>query len=104
MNEIRDNRRRFLLKAVVVATALPLLGRLSPVQAAPLPKLPLTNAQAKALGYVEDASKTKNAAHKPGSNCANCQFFTAASGACVLFPGYSVAPKGWCSAWAKKAA
>ena len=104
MDEIRDPRRRFLLKAAIVATALPLLGRLSPVQAAPLPKLPLDNAQAKALGYVEDASKTTNPAHKPGSVCSNCQFFTAATGACTLFPGFSVQPKGWCSAWAKKAA
>lgn len=103
MSEIRDNRRRFLLKAAVAVTAIPLLGRVSAVQAAPLPKLPLTNAQAKALAYVEDASKTKNAAHKPGSNCANCQFFTASTGACALFAGFSVAPKGWCSAWAKKA-
>ena len=104
MSEIRDNRRRFLLKAVVAATALPLLGRMSPVQAAPLRKLPLTNPQAKALSYVEDVTKTKHAALKPGSKCANCQFFTAATGACTLFAGYKVAPKGWCSAWAKKAA
>ena len=103
MTEIRDDRRRFLLKAAVAVSALPLLGRISPVQAAPLPKLPLTNPQAKALAYVEDASKTKNAAHKPGSNCANCQFFTPATGACALFAGYRVPPKGWCSAWAKKA-
>ena len=68
------------------------------------PSSPLTNAQAKALGYVEDATKTTNKAFKPGSNCANCQFFTAATGACTLFAGFSVAPKGWCTAWAKKAA
>jgi len=104
MSENRVTRRRFLVQAAVAATALPLLGAMAaPASAAALPKLPLTNAQAKALSYIEDASKTKNAARKPGSTCANCQFFTAATGACTLFAGFSVAPKGWCSAWAKKA-
>jgi hypothetical protein len=103
MTEHRNSRRRFLVQAAVAATALPLLSRMAPAIAAPLPKLPLANAQAKALGYTEDAAKTTNAAHKPGSACANCQFFTAATGACALFAGFSVTPKGWCSAWAKKA-
>lgn len=104
MTEHRSSRRRFLVQAAVAATALPLLARMADQPAfAALPKLPLDNPQAKALGYVEDASKTTNAAHKPGSACANCQFFTAATGACALFAGFSVSPKGWCSAWAKKA-
>jgi hypothetical protein len=105
MSENTVTRRRFLVQAAVAATALPLLGAMAaPASAAPLPKLPLTNAQAKALAYIEDAAKTTNKAHKPGSTCANCQFFTAATGACTLFAGFSVAPKGWCTAWAKKAA
>lgn len=105
MSENTVTRRRFLVQAAVAATALPLLGSMAgTASAAPLPKLPLTNAQAKALAYIENATKTTNKAFKPGSNCANCQFFTAATGACTLFAGFSVAPKGWCSAWAKKAA
>lgn len=103
MTEHRNSRRRFLLQAAVAVTALPLLGKLSPAIAAPLPRLPATNAQAKALGYTEDPKKF-GATHKPGSNCLNCQFFTQATGACALFPGFSVAPKAWCTAWAKKAA
>ena len=103
MTEHHAPRRRFLAQLALAAAALPLLSRTGNAVAAPLPRLPASNAQAKALGYVEDASKTKNAAHKPGSNCANCQFFTASTGACALFAGFSVAPKGWCSAWAKKA-
>ena len=104
MTEHRPSRRRFLLQAAVAATTLPILATMArqPAEAA-LAKLPLDNPQAKALGYVEDASKTTNAAHKAGSSCSNCQFFTAATGACALFSGFSVAPKGWCSAWAKKA-
>ena len=54
-------------------------------------------------GKPERHLAAKHAAFKPGSSCANCQFFTAATGACTLFPGFAVAPKGWCSAWAKKA-
>ena len=102
MSDTRISRRRFLLGAAVAATALPLLGRMGEAQAAPLPHLPATNPQAKALGYVDDATKAP-AARKPGSACANCQFFTAGTNACALFAGFSVSPKGWCSAWAKKA-
>lgn len=104
MNEPSLSRRKFLIGAAVAAAAVPLLGAAPQARAAALPKLPASNAQAKALGYVPDASKTTNPAHKPGSACANCQFFTAATGACALFAGFSVESKGWCSAWAKKAA
>jgi len=96
-------RRRFLIQAVVTSVALPLLGAAGAAQAQALKKLPPTNPQAQALGYVEVAGSNKAPTFKPGSNCANCQFFTAGTGACTLFPGYSVAAKGWCSAWAKKA-
>jgi hypothetical protein len=95
-------RRRFLAGAALVAAA-PLLLRAPVARAAGLPPLSPSNPQAKALGYVVDATKTTNAAHKPGSVCSNCQFFQAATGGCALFAGFSVSPKGWCSAWAKKA-
>ncbi len=97
------SRRRFLLIAAMATASLPIAARLVPqARAAGLNKLPLDNPQAKALGYTEDASKTKNPAYKAGSMCGNCQFFTATTGACALFAGFSVTPKGWCSAWAKK--
>ena len=100
-----SSRRRFLINVALVAVAVPVVMRMSgKAHAAALVPLPLDNPQAKALGYVEDASTTKNAAYKPGSMCSGCQFFTAATGACTLFAGFSVSPKGWCSAWAKKAA
>lgn len=100
-----SSRRRFLVRAAVGAAVLPLLGRVATQPAAAaLPPLPLTNAQAKALSYVEDASKVTSATFKPGSTCANCNFFTADTGACAIFPGFSVAPKGWCSGWALKKA
>lgn len=104
MTESNPSRRRFLIHAAVAATTLPLLARsIGSAHAAALPKLPLDNPQAKALGYVEDATKTKAPNYKPGSMCSGCQLFTAATGACALFKGFSVSPKGWCSAWAKKA-
>jgi anaerobic selenocysteine-containing dehydrogenase len=103
------SRRRFLSIAVVAAAAPLALRSLSAEAAAPaaaLPKLALTDATAKALGYAEDATKVKHAVYKVGSSCANCNFFKGASGAasgpCTLFPKNSVVSKGWCSAWAKK--
>jgi hypothetical protein len=99
------SRRRFLIHAAMATAALPLAMRMiGDAHAGALTKLPPDNAQAKALGYVEDASTSKNASFKPGSACANCHFFTAASGACSLFAGFTVSPKGWCSAWARKPA
>ena len=98
-------RRRFLIGSGLAVTAVPFVGGLwSPAaDAQALKPLPADNPTAKALAYVDDASKTTHPNFKPGSNCANCQFFTAATGACSLFPGFAVAAKGWCSAWAKKA-
>lgn len=108
------SRRRFLTIAVVAAASAPLALRSldadaaapPPAAAKPLPKLAATDPTAKALAYAEDATKVKHAAFKPGSNCANCNFFKGAKGAatgpCTLFPKNSVVSKGWCSAWAKK--
>lgn len=103
MSDTPGSRRHFLVRTLALAVAAPLLGVGAKAFAAPLPKLPPGNAQAKALHYTEDGGKVADPAHKPGSLCANCQFFTASSGACALFAGFQVAPKGWCSAWAKKA-
>lgn len=104
MNTPSVSRRRFLVTAALVAAAAPLapllVGR---AEAQALKPLPADNATAKALAYTDDASTVKHPSFKPGSSCANCQFFTAGTGACSLFPGFAVAAKGWCSAWAKKA-
>jgi High potential iron-sulfur protein len=108
-----SSRRRFLTTAVAAAASAPFAlrsldaGAAAPVAAKPLPKLAVTDATAKALGYVEDAAKVTHAAFKAGSSCANCNFFKgdrgAALGPCTLFPKNSVVSKGWCSAWAKRA-
>lgn len=104
MSQHSPSRRSFLLHAAIVAAAAPLapllVGRASAQALAPLPA---DNATAVALGYVADAATAKHASYKAGSTCANCQFFNATNSGCSLFPGFAVAPKGWCSAWAKKA-
>ena len=104
MTDYTHTRRRFLTQAAIAVTALPFLGVAGRAEATPLKPLPETHPQAKALSYVADVARSKHAALKPGSKCANCQFFTAATGACTLFAGFSVPPKAWCAAWAKKAA
>ncbi|MFN7211902.1 MAG: high-potential iron-sulfur protein [Lysobacteraceae bacterium] len=98
------DRRTFLTYGVLAAVApLAARGVVGDAPANDLPKLPLDHPQGKALAYVEDAATVKAPTFTPGSRCANCQFFTAADGACALFAGYRVDPEGWCSAWAKKA-
>ena len=100
MTTTANARRRFMLQAATAAIALPMFGQ---AFAQALKKLPADNATAKALKYVADAASSKEPGKKPGSNCANCQFFTASNAGCSLFTGFAVAPKGWCTAWAKKA-
>lgn len=105
MSTRETSRRQFLVRGALIAAAVPFaaVGLVGTASAQALKPLPADNATAVALKYVADAGQTKEPGFKPGSNCGNCQFFTAASGACTLFPGFSVAAKGWCTAWAKKA-
>ncbi len=100
------SRRRFLILAATAAAVLPLaaLRLFGNSRAADLPMLLVDKPRAKALAYTDDATKTKHPSYKPGSNCANCQLFTAATGTCSLFAGFRVAPTGWCLAWSKRAA
>jgi hypothetical protein len=97
-------RRKFLL-ACSIAAATPLAARSAFAQQKQ--KVDPGSAQAKALNYVEDASKAKDPKHKPDQFCHNCQMFQAgpneAWGPCAIFAGNLVANKGWCSAWVKKA-
>ena len=112
MQDHDSSRRRFFGYAALMAMA-PMAAQqaLAQTKAAPaakaLPKLPLDNPQAKALAYTENAATVKHAAYKAGSDCANCMLYKGAAGQaygpCTLFPQHSVAAKGWCSAWAKKA-
>ncbi|HEV2621632.1 MAG TPA: high-potential iron-sulfur protein [Frateuria sp.] len=103
MSQEKDlqSRRRFLKVAAGTAAAAAVAGSLPRfARAADLPHVAESDPTAKALDYVEDASKSKNPKHKAGDVCANCQFYsgtgTAGYGPCQLFPGKSVNAKGWC--------
>jgi hypothetical protein len=95
-----ESRRRFLKVAAGTATAAVLVGSLPRLaRAADLPHVSESDPTAKALAYVEDASKSTNPKHKAGDACANCQFYSGGPsgyGPCQLFPGKSVNAKGWC--------
>lgn len=106
-----DSRRRFIKSIVLGAATVPLIGEalFQSARAADLPHLAVTDPTAAALGYAEDtttvdAAKYPN--HKPDQICAGCNLAQApqADGylPCSIFPGKSVAPKGWCAAFVKK--
>jgi len=97
-----STRRQFMMTLVPAAAALTAVTG-ARAQAA---KIDEKDPAAVALAYKHDATKVDakaNPTYKAGNNCANCQFFTAATGACTLFPKNSVPAEAWCSAWAKKA-
>jgi High potential iron-sulfur protein len=106
---MKSSRRIFMMQAIGVAAGV--AGASKAMAQATLPKLEESDAQAKALSYVQDASKVDKAKfpkHVATDNCSNCQLYAGkpadAGGACPLFAGKQVAAKGWCSAWVKKAA
>lgn len=102
-----QTRRHFIRLACSGAAIL--TGR--DALAADAPVLDEKDPQAVALGYVADVARVDKAKHPnyvAGSVCGNCQFYqgkpTDPLAPCPLFGGKRVAVKGWCSAYAKKAA
>jgi hypothetical protein len=96
-----ESRRHFLKIAAGTTAAAVVMGGLPRLaRAADLPPVSPTDPTAKALDYVEDATKSTNPKYKAGDVCHNCQFYTATNttgrGPCQLFPGKSVNAKGWC--------
>ncbi|WP_109480766.1 high-potential iron-sulfur protein [Paraburkholderia sp. C35] len=103
---MNNSRRTFLITSIGVASTL----ALSRQAFADAPKVTEADPTAKALGYVEDASKVdkaKYAKYAAGQDCGNCSFYqgkaTDAYAGCPMFAGKQVASKGWCSAYNKKA-
>lgn len=101
---IDNGRRKFVKKGLFGLAVLPLgMGVLTTKAYAALPMLDPNAPNAKALAYTSDASAAaSHAAFKAGSNCANCNFYNAETGACPLFAGNAVEANGWCQAWVKK--
>ena len=100
---MNNTRRTFLMTLAASSAAITTAAH---AQA----KVEEKDAQALALGYVADATRTdakKYPKYAAGQNCANCALYQGkagdTAGACPLFAGKQVASKGWCSAWAKKA-
>jgi hypothetical protein len=69
-----------------------------------------TDSDAVARGYRADATKVDRAKfpkYASGQTCANCSLYVGDAGSpdggCSLFYGRSVAARGWCDAWEKKA-
>ena len=106
-DENNESRRR-LLKLAAGTTAVAVVLGVMPrfARAADLPHVTDADPTAKALDYVEDASKSTNPKQKAGDSCANCQFYSGGPtgyGPCALFPGKSVNAKGWCVSHSPKA-
>ena len=101
---VNQDRRKFVKRGLFGLAALPFgMGALTQQAFAALPMLDVNAPNAKALAYTPDAaSAASRAAFKAGSNCSNCNFFNAATGACPLFAGHAVEANGWCQAWVKK--
>jgi len=96
------SRRRVLQSLSAGVPLLPLVTRLSTALAADAPLLSPDAKEAKAVKYVEDASKAQGAIK--GSTCANCALYQGHAGAptgpCQIFSGKVVKAAGWCSSWA----
>lgn len=97
--------RRQFIQWIPVAGLAVLGARSAQAQA----KVDEKDAQAVALGYVQDATKADKAKYKTyaaGQQCGTCALFQGkagdAAGGCPLFTGKQVAAAGWCSAYAKK--
>ena len=102
-----SQRRTFIIHSTTASAATLLAGQ---AFAQKLELVKDTDANAIALGYKTDGTKTdtkKYPKYSKEQNCANCALWVgdvkAPEGKCALFAGKAVAAKAWCSAWAKKA-
>ena len=110
MSHDKISRRSLLQGALIGLAAAPASALLArDAFAADLPLIDPADAQAKALGYVHDATKVDakaNPNYKAGQHCANCIQYTGkpgdAEGGCNLFPGKDVKAAGWCKVWVLK--
>lgn len=111
-NKSRRDAVRILLGGLATVPLVNLVG-LAAAQASDLPRVDeATDPTAIALKYKHDATQADRAgAARPGlppeeQDCTNCQFVLGEGEwvGCTLFPGKSVAAKGWCISWMPKPA
>lgn len=95
-----SKRRKFVTFLSAGAAAVPLSALITSLPSHAADALvDESSAQAKALQYVAMTPDE-------GKMCSNCALYSGAAdadmGGCPLFPGASVAAKGWCSAYVPK--
>ncbi|MEC5216901.1 hypothetical protein RCH09_001855 [Actimicrobium sp. GrIS 1.19] len=102
------SRRHFILQTIPAAAIVLTGSRAAFAQAGHIEE---TDPTAVALGYKHDATKVdakKYPAYVAGRVCNGCQLYqgkvTDAWAPCGAMGGKQVNGKGWCVAWAKKAA
>jgi hypothetical protein len=100
---MKTSRRHFLMLSMGVSSSL-VLSRTAFADTAD--RLSEADPKARAVAYVEDASKvdkTRFPSYAAGQTCANCSLFqgkaTDAYGGCTLFGDKQVAGRGWCSSY-----
>jgi hypothetical protein len=96
----RLSRRRLLQHLAIGAPFLTVAAL--PASGADLPLLSPDAKEAKAVKYVEDATKAQRPVKD--STCANCGLYQGTAGAtggpCQIFPGKWVKAAGYCTTWA----
>jgi High potential iron-sulfur protein len=105
------SRRAMVKRSLLAGTLMPAFGLIGNAEAAGMTPLDPNDPQAKALGFVTDASKVSAAAEptfKPSQKCGTCAQFQGkagdATGGCNIFVGHTVPSGGWCKVWAQKPA
>jgi hypothetical protein len=92
--------RRRLLKKIALAVSLSPLAA-AQLRAADVPLISESDPEAKAVKYVEDATKSTEAM---GNRCDTCSLYQgpdkSTQGGCQIFKGKQVKAAGWCNAWA----
>ena len=96
-----DLSRRGLLKRMALGVSLASLAAVQARAADAPPLLAESDPEAKAIKYVDDTAKSKEAM---GNRCDTCSLYQGASGstqgACQIIKGKLVKAAGWCNAWA----
>ena len=99
MNTLNSSSRRAVLKSACGALLSTFICQKS--LAEDLPLLSEDDPAAKAVHYVADVSRAKDA--KPGNTCANCSLYSgdkkSMQGSCAIFGNKQVKANGWCSSW-----
>ncbi len=100
LNSPDSTSRRQLLKRIALAASIGTVATTS-LRAEDLPLIAESDPVAKAVKYVEDATKVKEA---EGNRCDTCSLYSGKDGApqggCQIFKGKAVKAAGWCASWA----